>query len=261
MPPADSASAAAHASELDLHRLVLGELPPDRQATVAQHAASCSRCTSTLAALREAQEAFDSHIHTRTVDALLARSRAWWRARRLRWLWLVPAPAALLLLATALLTRWEPAIRAKGPSGPPALELHVRRGDHLFAFTSGGPLRAGDAVRFVIRRPPELAHVLVVGVEPSGRVTVYHPLGRSASAPLPAGPGRLELPGSIVLDDGRGPERVFALFGRRPFRLAPFLDRLAALAAGGPDHLRAQAQLDAEVDGQASVVIERSSGR
>ena len=52
MTPTGESSATGHPSELELHRVALGQLPPDRRATVEAHAAGCPTCAGALASLR-----------------------------------------------------------------------------------------------------------------------------------------------------------------------------------------------------------------
>jgi hypothetical protein len=269
--PADLVSGGRHPSELELHRLVLGDLSPLRATPLEAHTAGCVTCGRALADLRAAHASFDRQVQPRTAPALLARSRISWPRLR-RPLWLIPIPAvALVLLGVGLQNtgrgRWDgPAVRAKGPvhEGQPALELFVRRGEQVFGVVSGGELKPGDAVRFVVHHRAPLAHLLIVGVGAGGRVTVYHPFGDTASAPLPPGPGRIELAGSVVLDGSVGPERLFALFGRRPFQLQSVASALATVAQGGSQSLRTNRRLEgveATIDDQTSILLERAGRR
>jgi hypothetical protein len=84
-------------------------------------------------------------------------------------------------------------------------------------------LRPGDGVRFTIRAR-EPVFVAVIGLDASGRSSVYHPEGgeltrvEAGSHPLPAaieldGTPRAERrPAAIELDGTPGDERVYAVF-------------------------------------------------
>jgi hypothetical protein len=264
--PTGQSSATGHPSELELHRVALGQLPPDRQASVEAHAGDCPLCADALASLRLAHQAFEGDVHARTAGALVARAGRGGPRRRSAWLWLLGAPAA----AVVLIVGWGalrgtgvlgPDLRAKGPGGGQAvgLEVFARRGDQVFAVSAQTPLQQGDAIRFVVRKPAELDQLLVVGVQAAGAVTVYHPFAGATSVALDARAGRLEVEGSVVLDDRTGPERVFALLGRAPIALDSVRAALAGLAAGGAAAVRATAHLDVPADGQASVLLERTS--
>jgi hypothetical protein len=203
-------------------------------------------------------------VYARTAGALAARAGRAGPRRRPVWWWWLGAPAAALLLIVgwgALRGMLGPDLRTKGPGGAQAvaLEVFARRGDQVFAVSAQTPVQQGDAIRFVVRKPAGLDHLLVVGVRSPGAVTVYHPFGGTTSAALDARAGRLEVEGSVVLDDGAGPERVFALLGRQPIALASVRAALAALAAGGTEAVRARVAVDVPVDGQASVLLERQA--
>jgi hypothetical protein len=264
--PTGQSSATGHPSELELHRVALGQLPPDRQASVEAHAGDCPLCADALASLRLAHQTFEGDVHARTAGALVARAGRGGPRRRSAWLWLLGAPAAAVVV---LIVGWGalrgtgvfgPDLRAKGPGGGQAvgLEVFARRGEQVFAVSAQTPLQRGDAIRFVVRKPAELDQLLVVGVQAPGTVTVYHPFAGATSVALDARAGRLEVAGSVVLDDRTGPERVFALLGRAPIALGSVRAALAALAAGGAGAVRATALLDVPVDGQASVLLERT---
>lgn len=265
MIPSGDTNPGTHASELELHRLALGELPAERRAGVEAHARACPTCAEALAALHLAHESFDRDVHARTAPALAERARGGWTRHRAAWVWLVSAPAAALVVLVGWGVLRNPALlgpdlRTKGPgetaAAPVALEVFARRGEQVFAVSSQTPLEAGDAIRFVIRKPPALGHLLVVGVDAGGAVTVYHPFGGARSAELGAD-GRVEVTGSITLDDRPGPERLFALLSRQPIALGAVKPALDELAAGGAAGLRAGTALPAAVDGQASILLER----
>jgi hypothetical protein len=261
--PTDPSSATGHPSELELHRVALGQLPPDRRAGVEAHAAGCAACGEALASLRLADQAFEGDVYARTAGVLAARAGRTGPQRRPIWWWLSAPAAALLLIVGwgALRGTFGPDLRTKGPGGAHAvgLEVFARRGDQVFAVSAQTPLRANDAIRFVVNRPAGLDQLLVVGVQAGGAVTVYHPFGGTGSVALGGGAGRLEVEGSVALDDHPGPERVFALLGRGPIAVASVRPALAALAGGGAQAVRTRAALDVPVDGQASVLLEREA--
>jgi hypothetical protein len=259
------AGASGHPSELALHQHLVGSSLPEQRETVAQHVQTCRACAGALAGLQSAQDEFSRGAGARIEAALAHRPTIPWR-RRVR----VPLLALFALpVAAALLLRLGPGPRSpdqdllpKGPATPAGkleLEVFARRGTHVFAVGPGAePLHAGDAVRFALRWPARLSYVLVLGVDGAGAINLYYPYGAADAARLPEGPARLELPGSIVLDDSAGPERIFALFAAKPFTLASVRGPLGALAARGPEALRRESQLEAAVDGQATILLEKS---
>lgn len=102
----------------------------------------------------------------------------------------------------------------------------------------------GDEVRFILTGvPDDHSHVLIVSVDGAGVATVYFPYGGTRSAPVP-GPGRWEVPGSIVLDGTLGPERVFALFSKQPLAVAELEPALRRLGRAGKNALRDVQALD-----------------
>jgi hypothetical protein len=88
--------------------------------------------------------------------------------------------------------------------------VFARRPDgRVDAAFDGTSLRPGDAIRFVLT-VPEAGHVAVVGLDGVAHVSIYAPAAVDA-APLAVAAGRHELPGSIVLDETPGDERLVAL--------------------------------------------------
>jgi hypothetical protein len=102
-----------------------------------------------------------------------------------------------------------------------------------------------------------MRYAVIASVDSAGRTTVYHPFGGKESAPLAAGP-RVELPGSIVLDDSRGPERVFAVMSARPFPTDTVVDALRKVASQGTAAIRGTARLPLEATTQQSILFEKS---
>ena len=70
---------------------------------------------------------------------------------------------------------------------------------------------ARDAIRFVVA-PPQDGFVTVVSLGAGGDLSVYQP-------PIEVRGMETPLPGSVVLDDSQGPERIIVLFSRQ--RLDP----------------------------------------
>jgi hypothetical protein len=269
-----------HPSELELHAHLMGALPAERAAYVHEHAATCVRCNEVRAELHAAHLAFDRHVLPRTREAIEERAGARRRHRRLRWLWAAAVPLAGAVAASIVL--W-PGPEAPSPAGDlgikggavavPAmvasadLEVLASRAPEggpgpgpraWAAVTPGSPrLRAGDEIRFVLRRPAGLGHVLVVAVAAGGAVSVYHPYDGATSAPLDSGAARVELRNTVVLDAAPGPERVFAFFGRAPVPLALVQPALAELGRRGADALRTTPVVKVPVEAQGSVLLEK----
>jgi hypothetical protein len=192
-----------HVSDLALDRHLAGETPAP------EHLAGCAECTTRLEALRAERAGFAALPE---IPFLAARTEA--AAKRSRWLGVGAAGAALAAaVLLALLPRGEE-VRTKGGDD---LQIVVRRHDGAVEhLASGDRVAPGEAIRFVVD-PVGERHVSIIGIDSAGVVTSY------AEATVGA---REALPGSIVLDETLGPERVVALFCNEP------LDAEAAIAAG-----------------------------
>jgi hypothetical protein len=229
-----------HPSALALHELHLGA----GDGEVAAHLGVCPECRQRLDELAADHRRFDEQVLPRTVLAL--------RPRRRRWLWAL-APAVAVAAALWLWAR--PRGGEERAKGEAVLTVYAARGETVTRLEEGGALAPGDRIRFVLR-PGGLAYAMIASLDGAGRATVYHPYGGAQSAPVGAEP-RVELPGSIVLDRGPGPERIFALLSRRPLATAEVVRALEEIGRGGPGAVRATPQLPLPVEAQGSVLFEK----
>lgn len=118
-----------------------------------------------------------------------------------------------------------PGIRSKGGGGAPVGEI-AHQAPLLRVFVNGGEalhagdeLSAGDELTFRVDSG-RYDHVMVFGVEDSGRISPYYP-DESGGTSLAVGRGRgLWLPDSVELDDSPSAERLIAIFSARPLRWA-----------------------------------------
>jgi hypothetical protein len=94
-------------------------------------------------------------------------------------------------------------------------------------------LHAGDQIQFLYHAAGH-AFVVVVEVDGAGAVTALQPGEHPESWPVQAS-GTHVLPGSIILDEAVGPERVFAVFSDAPLPVEVVVEavRAAVKAAGG----------------------------
>jgi hypothetical protein len=230
-----------HVSTLALRRHALGAVGVEERARIHEHLSSCERCQALRVIQGDAQARFTAHVLPRQLPAL-ETSRPLLRG----WL-LMPALAAAA--AVALIAVRGPGL---GPAQPDLLSkgslqlgAYASRGGKVVPVSPGATLSPGDRVRFVVDglAPSRPVQALVVSVDGRGAVSVYFPFGGSASAPL-QGRDRVALPGSVVLDDAPGPERVFALFSSEPFTVEAARPALDALARAGPEQIRAALELE-----------------
>jgi len=70
----------------------------------------------------------------------------------------------------------------------------------------GDRLLPEDRIRFAVSTPGP-GQVMIVSVDKQGEVSLFYPPG-------PVGGGRTELEGSTILDESRGPERIFSVFSK-----------------------------------------------
>jgi hypothetical protein len=194
----------------------------------------------------------------KVLDGVHQTARARTRLRR-GWLGvavLVPAAATLLLIVglqrDPLPDGGQPGIIAKGG---PGLLVAVRRGERLFPMRPGEPIRAGDQIRLVLEHV-SYPFVLVASVDGRGASNIYVPYEGSRSLPVPLS-DRIEVPGSLVLDDSPGPERLFALFSRVPLDAAAVRSALAAVGARGAPGIRSTTALNVGANAQTTVLLEK----
>lgn len=235
-----------HLSSLRIDALALGR--PDPEAV--RHLEACARCRADADEAQRRRDHFDRSVVRRSAPLVSARAQ---RQRATRLLWLAPAVAAAVALALAIVLPRprEPDLRVKGG---PGLHVFARRGEVVARLHDGEALAAGDGLRFVVE-PAGLGYLLIASVDGAGHTTIYYPYGGRGSGRLAAEP-RVELPGSIVLDDAPGPERVFALFSERPLSAGEVEAATRAIAAGGADAIRRRRALDLPA-AQTSLLFEK----
>ncbi|MEL7372297.1 MAG: hypothetical protein AAFN74_25455 [Myxococcota bacterium] len=96
----------------------------------------------------------------------------------------------------------------------PSLEMYVKDKAGIRKGMEGARLRSGDWVQFRYRAEGR-SHLYVVSLDDDHVLAPLYPDYRGQSVPIqPA--GRHILPGSIILDDAIGPERIYAFFSEGP---------------------------------------------
>lgn len=244
-------TAPGHVSALLLDALALDALDGDTAARVRAHLASCSECRSDHEAAAELRAQF-SRLVPRTLPVRRPR----------RWVWLAVPGLAALCMILALWQR-QPAVPELAIKGDASWEVFANRDGRVFAVHDGTRLAVGDRIRFAIV-PRGARYLLVASVDGGGEVTIYYPYNGVQSVSITDGEagdgGRIELPGSIVLNAARGPERVYAILSdvALPVELVTVL--LHAVAGGGADAIRATRTLPLPlpVRAQFSLVFEKA---
>jgi hypothetical protein len=250
-----------HVSSFDLDLLEMGELDEAKKRSVDEHLRACAVCREDRESLRKLRAEFAEKILPRTLERVRGRiadaPAQPWFARPAVFAPLLASAAALVLwVATGLPGKGDD-IRAKGDA---ALQVIARHEGRVTPLDAAHPTAAaGDEIRFVVT-PVDLSHpyLFVVSVDGSGRANVYFPFDGAESARV-ARPGRWEIPGSIVLDETPGPERVFAVYSREPLTKAAVTAALAEIGKKGWDAIRAAQRLELADVEQSSLLLEKSS--
>jgi hypothetical protein len=239
-----------HISALTLDGLALGTLAPDAAERAQAHLAACAECRrdqQTAAALRDQ---FARSVFPRGLP----------RRRPRYWLWLTaPAVAALCWLVIPLRgppgprSAPIPALAAKGDAG---WAVYGNRDGQTFVVHDGATLVAGDQIRFAVM-PERAPYLLVASIDGQGAATIYYPYDGQSSASITG--DRIELEGSIVLDDAPGPERIYALLSDQPLAAADVKAALHMVAAGGEEAIRMTRALRVPARTQLSLVFEKGS--
>lgn len=244
-----------HLSSFDLDAAALGVLPSDRRA----HLDACATCR----ARADEGEALRAQLPPELMPGTLARVRRHRRVAVVSSTVVLVAVAAAVLIAFVGWRGGEPdrpadVVPELAVKGGPALQIYAMRDHRVFRVTDGDVLAAGDEIRFAVTSAGA-GYVLIASVDGRGQATIYVPYDGERSVAVDPR-GRTELPGSIVLDDATGPERVFAVFSPSPIRAADVWPALHRLAAAGPAALRGSARLDLRVPAtQASLVFEKAA--
>jgi hypothetical protein len=252
--------ADAHPSAFVLDQLALGALPSDASAAIRAHVTACLRCQGDVDAASASRARFTEVVLPRTVGSIQKR-----KARPQRGIWfLVPGLAIPVAAAAAVAfyvharSTTTPAPAPEEPElsikGGPAFRVVARHDHKVFPLRDGTALAPGDELRFVVTSGG-LPYLLVASIDGAGKTSVYFPFGGKESARLTE--RRVELPGSVVLDQAPGPERVFALFSRAPIATKDVEPALAALGARGYGAIRTERKLPIAADAQATFLLEK----
>ncbi|MGC4117344.1 MAG: hypothetical protein QM765_22845 [Myxococcales bacterium] len=212
-----------HLSAFTLDRLLLKSLPEAEASQAHAHLETCESCRALLGQMEADQKRFEARVFARTLPKVTERARPPALLERLSALWRIAIPLAVASGITVMVAY---SVRQPGPGssqvdepelgikGGPTLQIFAARGESVFPVKEGTRLRPQDRIRFVVQRDEGDGFVLVASIDAARKVSVYYPAGGTESAPLEK--GRVELPGSIELDETLGTERVFAFFSPKP---------------------------------------------
>ena len=257
-------SPSQHVSSFDLDLLEMGGLDETKKRTIDEHLRACATCRQDHESLKKFRAEFSDQVLPRTIDRVRERVEAPAKLSFAR-----PAVFAPVLASAAALALWVATgrpglpgkddgdtVRAKGEA---ALQIVARHEGRVATLDQSHPsVAAGDEIRFIVT-PTDLSHpyLYIASVDGRGRANFYFPFDGAQSARVDRA-GRWEIPGSIVVDDAPGPERVFALFSREPLAKAAVANALGEIGRKGWDAIRATARIDLGDVVQSSTVIEKS---
>jgi len=214
-------------SDLELDRLVGGELGSTEERELLGHATGCESCRARLEAIRADQRSF---AEKQAPLVLPRRTGGRRRAMMLGAASTLAAAACLILLFGRMAVSPEPVTLPT--KGGKALQFYVLRHGEVSAGNEQMSLHPGDAVEFVFssQMPGYLA---ILSLDGAGRASVYFPAGADRAAPFPEGFAQ-PVPVSTILDDTLGTERIYALQCDSAIVLEPIRAALAAGADGPP---------------------------
>ena len=193
-------------SDYQLDEYWLAGRPEDHP--VHGHLEGCENCQKRLVEWKQADEKFQKEVFPATEEKVverLSKSRpgfvAFFTYPR------IAAAAAVVLAVVLAVALWRPAEREAtyiGIKGTLGLEVYCQRSDRVFRVNPGDRLLPEDRIRFAVSSPGP-GQVMIVSVDQKGDVSLFYPAG-------PVEGGRTELEGSTILDDSKGPERIFAVY-------------------------------------------------
>ena len=216
-----------HPAEHDLTRFHAGDLEKEKRDAIQAHLSTCDHCAEFIRHLDSFRQEFASSHYRQGFLALVRKeaqgdfqeAKSWWQkvfgpSRRV---FLASSVATLLILAVVVFMNRNPkdnssSIRMKGSEI--SLSYLVMENSRPVLAKPNRILHPRDRIQFRLSAPRG-GYVHIVGVDEAGAVTVYFPLPGMEPEIYPGGSGR-PVPGSIILDDTLGKERVFVLLCEKP---------------------------------------------
>ncbi len=255
-----------HLSRLTLDALAADALGAPARAEAERHLGDCAVCRADIEETRAVRARFARDVFPRTENEVLARASSALGRERARRVWVFAALPAIAAAAAIVLAiapgGGSPHVEHPssddyvGVKGDASLRVIAkRRNGEIVELVDGARLHPGDGLRFIVE-PAGQRFLIVASIDGEGKASLFYPTSGTSSAQLPPG-GRVELPGSIVLDDARGRERIYALFSKAPMPTASVLDALSSLGKGGPSAILETRSLAVPADVQRSLLIEK----
>jgi len=211
-----------HISDLRWDRLLADELPAAERDATRAHADGCATCSARWREIEAERGAFVLRPTTVRFQPA-ARRRSWW----------LGAPLAALAAAVVLLVVLRPRDeedreRRKGRDAP-SLLLTAGRPGQLVPIGSDDTIHPGDYLQagYTAQRDGFGA---VLSVDGAGHAMAYVPARGDVLSALPAGTER-SFPGSTVLDEVLGTERIAIVWCEAPRPVAPFVEELRTTRA------------------------------
>jgi hypothetical protein len=223
-----------HPSRHALTNYHAGELAGSEKDEILAHVAGCPACRRILEQLAEAKASFTKgHDREKFLRAVRSRSAepetAWWQVL-LRPVHLA-ATAAVMVMAVLVMSLWTPDDNGERMKGAD-LELgyYVMGPQGPEKAAQGHVLHPGDRIQFRLTAPAG-GYVHIVGVDERGNLSVYFPRPDETPEAFPGGAGR-PVPGSVILDEVLGRERIFVLVCREPIDRDKLVERLGSVPEG-----------------------------
>ncbi len=251
-----------HPSRHLLSRLLAGDLDDKERGTTEKHVSSCSECKDLLVRIKVELESFHTSHNKENFLAQVKELAESTQTKHLAWWQLAWRPAGLLAAAAMIVALMlfsiqhlpeDPDTRMKG-SGI-ELGLFVMEGSEA-KITDPSQLRhPGDRIQFHLTAPAG-GYLHLLGIDEAGVLSVYFPRPGAAHESYPGGAAR-PVPGSVILDDTLGRERVFVLICAEAMAPDELLARVRSLS-GDPQQLLEAQELDLDCR-QASVLITKEA--
>ncbi len=240
----ETRSATTHPSAFELERLVADDLAETGAHALKKHIASCTPCDERLRELKADIAAFRIEVpfaafsarHQKSLEE--RTSKPWFFLNPMRsWgaLTALGCVTALLLFMPFGSTPMDTeTTRIKGGAAEITYELLNANGQYRPAMR-GETRTAGDEI-IVLVSPPENHHYLaVIGIDGEGTISSYYPTEQDTDVVLAPVPASGRLPTSLVLDESRGKERLFAVFSAEPETLDTILQAARNAVSAGTD--------------------------